>query len=179
MIFCSITSRLQAPKVAQVNRVKYVLSLVDPIGFDPKFPLYSSGDQPDLHSYGPDITHKVIRFYDINTSDGGPSIKIIQEILDFGKTISDGSSLLVHCEAGISRSSAAALLIMIQHEITQQDGYTIEELAREIKAVRPQASPNRLMIKIGESLLGMPNEILPVVLQMDSNLIGRPGWPSL
>jgi predicted protein tyrosine phosphatase len=67
--------------------------------------------------------------------------------------------LLVHCHAGVSRSTAAAILILAQRDPARP----AEDAVREIVRLRPRAWPNLRMIELGDRLLGRGGEIVAAV----------------
>jgi len=62
--------------------------------------------------------------------------------------------LLIHCWAGISRSTAVALALIVR--AMHFDGYSEDEIVTEacesLLSIRPQAAPNPLIFEIGLSL---------------------------
>lgn len=83
-----------------------------------------------------------------------PNPEHIQEIIDFGRQIKEGH-LLVHCEMGISRSTAATLIVLATHTDPTQAG-VIEKMVHES---RPQARPNNLMLGYADELLGWEGKL--------------------
>lgn len=73
----------------------------------------------------------------------------VRAILGFGRTLRPGARLLIHCMAGISRSTAAAWMLACQ----ARPGREAEMLAH-VRRIRPQALPNRLMVRIADDVLG-------------------------
>ena len=67
-----------------------------------------------------------------------------------------GSHLLVHCYAGVSRSTAAAALIMVQMHPGRPARVALDTVAR----MRPRAWPNLRMLEFGDALLGRNGEIV-------------------
>ena len=68
-----------------------------------------------------------------------PRREDVEQIIAFAlKT--KGMRTLVHCAAGISRSTAAAIIIQTV------DGYDPRAIATWLKTIRPMAHPNRLML---------------------------------
>jgi predicted protein tyrosine phosphatase len=63
---------------------------------------------------------------------------------------SDTGRVLIHCEAGVSRSSAAAL---IMYACWLGPGREQEAMER-VLSQRPVAIPNRRMIELADKLLG-------------------------
>jgi len=79
----------------------------------------------------------------------GPRTEDIQSCLEYAKTIPKGAHLLVHCMAGISRSTATAMAILADYH---GDGHELE-IATYIREIRPQANPNRLICALSDDLL--------------------------
>jgi predicted protein tyrosine phosphatase len=72
-------------------------------------------------------------------------------ILEFGVGLerrSDIAHVLVHCHAGVSRSSAAAALLMAQHNPGRE-----EDAFLALLEIRPQAWPNTRMVELADGLL--------------------------
>ena len=67
--------------------------------------------------------------------------------------------LLVHCHMGISRSTAAALLLLAE----ATPGRSAKEMMAEIANVRSKAWPNLLMIEIGDRMLGLGGDLVQAV----------------
>lgn len=86
-----------------------------------------------------------------------PSRADVEAILTFAKAIDPAAhKVLVHCVAGISRSSAAATLILLQAHPDQ----TADQIFDEIVRIRRPASPNSLMLELGGDILGRKDELL-------------------
>jgi predicted protein tyrosine phosphatase len=60
----------------------------------------------------------------------------------------DEAPMLIHCMAGISRSTAAALIALV----TKADGREMEAAA-QVRRAAPHAYPNRRMIALADQLL--------------------------
>ncbi len=80
--------------------------------------------------------------------------------------------LLVHCHAGVSRSTAAAILLLAQHEPGQPAEHAILEVVRQ----RPRAWPNLRMIEFGDALLGRDGEIVAAVHAHYRMALDREPW---
>lgn len=83
-----------------------------------------------------------------------PAKNDVELLLEFGEIClassrTGNTHLLIHCLAGVSRSTAAAYAL-----ICQMLGSGSEEAAfKHILKIRPCASPNRLVIKYADQLL--------------------------
>lgn len=129
-------------------RVTNVLSLLDP-GW-PELEILGSYAAP----------HRLkLHFHDIIDPQPGltvPEAEHIRQIIDFADALdapapaSDARHLLVHCHMGLSRSTAAMLLLLARREPEADE----EELFTRLRRIRPQAWPNSRMISLGDKLLG-------------------------
>jgi predicted protein tyrosine phosphatase len=79
-------------------------------------------------------------------------------LLAFGRDIAaaPGVHLLIHCHAGVSRSTAAAILLLAQ----RHEGWPADEVVAEIARLRPRAWPNLRMLELGDAALGRDGEIV-------------------
>jgi predicted protein tyrosine phosphatase len=129
--------------------VTHVLSLVDP----------SLADIEAFTRY-PHHHRTILRFHDILAPIPGwvmPEPAHIEEILRFGERTgganwspAGASHMLVHCHMGVSRSTAAMLMLMAQaHPETGED-----DLFVTLRAIRAQAWPNSRMIGFADAALG-------------------------
>jgi predicted protein tyrosine phosphatase len=133
--------------------VTHVLSILDPGYPDPQ----------DFVSYGP---HKrlVLRFDDIIDPTPGlrlPEREHVEALLEFGEglAVAGGdplSHLLVHCHAGISRSTASMTILLAE----ARPGSEEDALFAHIREIRPQAWPNSRMIAIADNLLGREGRLV-------------------
>ena len=78
-----------------------------------------------------------------------PDALVIDAILKFGRDGTPEMPLLIHCWAGISRSSAAAYIIACD----RNPGFE-EDIADELRARSPLVTPNKLMVALADGLLG-------------------------
>jgi predicted protein tyrosine phosphatase len=86
--------------------------------------------------------------------EGAPTITEARALLEFYESISariDRSRfrLLLHCHAGISRSPAAAMILLARHLGPGRE----LEAAAEVFRVRPAACPNLALLRAGDELL--------------------------
>ena len=92
----------------------------------------------------------------------GPSRAHVQEILAFSKLFWPlGLPVLVHCRAGVSRSTAASLLMIAQHlGPGREDEAVAALLACEGGAT---ALPNGRMVRLGDAALGRDGSLVRAV----------------
>lgn len=127
--------------------VSHVLSILDP-------------DWPVPEAFGTFGEHAKLelRFHDVIEPRTAPIIapsrEHVAQLLAFGrglmtKPIND-AHLLVHCHAGVSRSTASLALILAQ----ALPGVGASPILEEVLRIRPQAWPNLRIIEIGDAELG-------------------------
>jgi predicted protein tyrosine phosphatase len=134
--------------------VTHVLSILDPGWPDP----------PAFNDFDPH--HRVaFRFNDIIgpvPDEIPPTAADVALLLDYGSevmTAGPDAHLLIHCHAGVSRSTATAALLLAQAEPARPAAEIFAEIAR----LRPRAWPNLLILEHGENALGRPGGIVPAV----------------
>lgn len=99
------------------------------------------------------------RFDDVTCEYPGyrpPTRAEIYDLLRFARDFDPDSHVLVHCVAGISRSTAAASLILMQANPELPAAVAFDRIA----ALRPIAYPNELMLEHGGALLRRQDEIM-------------------
>ena len=93
----------------------------------------------------------ILQFDDINKPMDDyvvPQMSHIKRALEFADKIEDGS-LLIHCRAGISRSSAIALAV-----IAKRLGSGKEEAAvNTLEHINPNCRPNKSIVEMTDELL--------------------------
>lgn len=84
-----------------------------------------------------------------------PSRQHVEALLDFLDQRPAGSTTLVHCLAGVSRSMAAAM-IALAREFPGEE----VEIARMMRARAPHANPNRLMVALADECLELDGRLV-------------------
>src|SRR5579863_822462 len=134
-------------------RVSHVVSLLDPDWPVPDaFARFGKHDKLEL------------RFHDIidehNTDMIVPQRAHVAQLLAFGRRLSAeprvDTYLLVHCHAGVSRSTASMVLILAQ----ALPGTPADRIFEEVLRVRPQAWPNLRILELGEAELDRRGELV-------------------
>ena len=147
--------------------VTHVLSILDP-------------DWPDPTAFAEFAPHRrlALRFHDIIEPIPdrlAPSREDVARLLAFGREL-DGASnghLLVHCHAGVSRSTASAALILIQARPDRPPSEALEAVAQ----LRPRAWPNLRILEFGDALLGRGGEIVAAAGAIYRRVLARePGF---
>jgi predicted protein tyrosine phosphatase len=136
--------------------VTHVLSITDPELPDP----------PVFSSFAP---HRrlALRFNDIIEPTPGqlaPTQYDVERLLEFGRELdaTPAGHLLIHCHAGVSRSTAAATLILAQ----ALPHLPAAEIFEAVVQIRPRAWPNLRILEFGDALLGRNGEIVAAVAKI-------------
>jgi predicted protein tyrosine phosphatase len=143
--------------------VTHVLSILDPDWPDP----------PAFAAFPPH--HRLaLRFNDIidpRPDQLAPASADVARLLAFGREpdLTAGSHLLIHCHAGVSRSTAAAALILAQ---ARPDRAAREALAA-VAQLRPRAWPNLRILEFGDALLGRNGELVAAVAAIYRRFLER------
>ena len=127
--------------------------------------LVSIGDVQDELPVGYDNIERKLRLLvaDVITELGATK-EDIQQIIALARELrSFTGRVLIHCEAGVSRSSAAAL---IMYACWFGPGREREAMMR-VLAQRPIAMPNRRMVEIADRLLDRKGRLVEVLDQRE------------
>lgn len=91
-----------------------------------------------------------------------PEEEHVQELLDFVGTWDRSQPIVVHCFAGISRSTAAAFITLcaVKPERSEMD------IAKRMRAASPFAFPNARIIGFADRLLARQGRMLDAVRSM-------------
>src|SRR5687767_2365364 len=120
--------------------------------------LVSIGDGDDPLPQGYEIAERKLRLRiaDVVTEEGA-TVEDVRQIVQLAEQLrSESGTLLIHCEAGISRSTATALII---YACWLGKGREDEAMERVI-AQRPFAIPNRRMVALADTLLALDGNLL-------------------
>ncbi|EKV28704.1 putative protein tyrosine phosphatase [Caenispirillum salinarum AK4] len=129
--------------------VSHVVTIIDPDHPDPEvFEIY------------PEHTRVVWRFDDhVTPVDGAvmPDEAAVDRILELGERLRDShvDHLLIHCHAGVSRSTATAAILMTQFNPGRE-----EEAFEHLRQIRPRSWPNGLLCAIADEKLGRGGKLV-------------------
>ena len=102
-----------------------------------------------------------------------PSDSHIEQVLNFVRGWDRSAPLVVHCYAGISRSTASAFAAVCMLNPHRDE----MSIARQLRAASPIASPNRLIVSLADRALGRDGRMLRALDEMGpGNMMieGRP-----
>jgi predicted protein tyrosine phosphatase len=144
--------------------VSHVVSILDPDTAEPAlFRLFATQERLCL------------RFHDVIDEREGmvaPQRDDIDRLLRFGGSLAHSRSarrLLVHCHAGLSRSTAAAVLLLAQARPDRSP----EAAVSEMLALKPKAWPNLRMIELGDQLLVCEGRLVRAVRRHYADMVER------
>jgi predicted protein tyrosine phosphatase len=155
IIVCPLS---HATDIARERKPSHVVSLLDP---DTPFPALGYADEK----------HFRLPVHDIEADAGGfdaLDAARMRRLLAFVATWERDDPILIHCYAGISRSTATAFITACAHNAAANE----EEIALALRAASPTASPNRRFIALADAELGRAGRMSRAI-----DAIGRgPHW---
>ena len=146
-------------------RVSHVLSILDP-------------EWPAPEAFGAFSEHEKLelRFHDVIEERPGmvmPQLTDVEQLLEFGRRLGRepraDAHLLVHCHAGVSRSSASMALLIAQ-AMPKRSGNVI---FADILRIRPQIWPNLRIIEIGDRTLGRNGDLIAAAVDVYRLQLGQ------
>lgn len=150
-----ICSLAAAPQMARRLRPARIVSLLSPYDTFPTF----EGMGPDLHLTVP--------IHDIVDDIGdwrAPDLSDAESVIRFVEPWDRAAPILIHCWAGISRSTASAFITACVHNPKADE----EEIALAIRNASSTASPNRRLVAHADALMGRSGRMVRAV-----DVIGR------
>lgn len=90
-----------------------------------------------------------------------PSVRDMERIIAYCQScLNAGGNMLINCEAGISRSTAAGLIFLyLLHDRNAEVAMT------QLRLSNPNAHPNTLMITLADDLLGCEGALLGALMR--------------
>ena len=150
--------------VADERRPSHMITLLDPDEHVDTPP----GLDPDRHLR--------LAVYDICEPAGGmiaPERAHVVQILDFGRGWDGQAPLLVHCWAGISRSTATAFMLACQLNPHAAEW----DIAWRLRLAALHAYPNRKLVQLADQALERDGKMIAAVEAIGDNgfaVMGRP-----
>ena len=100
----------------------------------------------------------------LSEQDGGPSRRHVERLVAFARSVRlTRGRVLVHCQMGISRSSAAAAILLA---VRAGPGSEAEAL-KNVGAIRPGARPNVRMLELADEVLGTGGALVRALRSLD------------
>ena len=132
----------QVETARALHRPSHLVSLLSPSSVDGAWPVSDASD-----------AHLRLAFHDIARRRKGlvaPSAALVARLLAFADGWDAKRPMLVHCWAGVSRSTAAAFIVACRRAPQRSEA----EIAQALRAAVPYATPNPLMVSLADAALG-------------------------
>ncbi|TDR87309.1 tyrosine phosphatase family protein [Enterovirga rhinocerotis] len=132
--------------------------------------LASPGTPPPIVA---NLRRLALVFHDIAEPREGlvaPEAASVERLVAFGSAWSGEKPLLVHCRMGISRSTAAAIILAAARRPSRPE----VEIAQALRDAAPCATPNPLMIALADRLLGRGGRLIEAVRAIGRGADYRP-----
>jgi predicted protein tyrosine phosphatase len=123
-----------------------------------------------------EVNHLKVSMDDITEQMDGfvaPADHHIERVLSFVRSWDRSAPMVVHCYAGISRSTASAFAAACALNPHRDE----IEIARQIRARSPIASPNRLIVSLADKALGREGRMLRALDEMGPGSMMAEGRP--
>ncbi|MFD0988430.1 tyrosine phosphatase family protein [Methyloligella solikamskensis] len=95
----------------------------------------------------------------------------VEELVAFAQTWDREAPLLIHCWAGISRSTAAAFIVLCS---LNPDACEFE-IAKALRTASPTAYPNRRLVALADALLDRQGRMIEAVEAIGDGVIAAEG----
>jgi predicted protein tyrosine phosphatase len=99
----------------------------------------------------------------------------VEKLLEFAAGWDRARPLVVHCFAGISRSTAAAYIIAAALSPERDEA----ELAQALRKASPSATPNARLVAIADELLGRDGRMVSAITSIGRGADAMEGIPFL
>ena len=83
-------------------------------------------------------------------SEDPPNEQHVEQLIRFGRSWDAKAPMLIHCWAGVSRSTAAAYIVLCD----RFGPFHEKEIAKALRLRAPHAAPNPLMVELADRALG-------------------------
>jgi len=104
-------------------------------------------------------------------SEAPPAEHHILSLLNFGRDWPAEAPMLVHCWAGISRSTAAAYILLCDRHAPGSE----LEIARTLRLRAPHACPNPLMVRLADAMLSRSGRMVEAVASIGRGFVVAEG----
>ena len=140
-----VSSLADMPHLVGQFRVRDLVSIIQPSAQPPT----PAGVDPARHHRCP--VHDIV---EAKPGEVRPEVSHIEEVIRFLRTWDGEAPLLIHCHAGVSRSTAVAL---IAHVLQTGDP---RRSATALREASTYAWPNRRIVALADSILGLDGELI-------------------
>ncbi len=121
------------------------------------------GIETQLRRFYPGASFIFADFDDVEFErEGAPDRNHVYRILLFSPNFTQADRHLLHCRAGLSRSTALAISILCQHAPVGDERLVVDQ----VRAMRPVMMPNFLIIKLADEILQRQGKLIAAVAKM-------------
>ena len=118
------------------------------------------GFETQLRVFFPGASFSFAYFDDVEFArEGAPDRNHVYRILLFSQAFTLNDRILIHCRAGISRSTAIACAIACQHSAPGGEKAAVDH----VRSLRPLMVPNFLIIKLADEILQREGKLIAAV----------------
>lgn len=159
-----ISSLALAPALVGKIRPSRVVSLLSPYDTFPTF-----AELQDSH-------HLHVGIHDIAEDIGewrAPGVDDAEKVIRFVEGWDRAAPLLVHCWAGISRSTASAFITACVHNPSADEG----EIAQALRAASLTAYPNRRLVAHADAILGRNGRMSKAIVDIGRGQLAEEAQP--
>jgi predicted protein tyrosine phosphatase len=119
--------------------------------------------------------HLRITVDDIATTVRGqkePNAEHVTQILNFIGSWDQGAPLLIHCLAGISRSTAAMYMALCKLNPQHNE----VDILKRMRELAPHVAPNRLLVAIADDQLGRDGRMVEALDAIGPAVLAKEGY---
>ena len=102
-----------------------------------------------------------------------PDAGLVRKVLDFAATWDGRDPMLVHCWAGVSRSTAGAFIVACD----RNPGADEAQIAQALRKASPGATPNPLIVQLADEVMGRGGRMVEAVQAIGRGVYVYPGAP--
>ena len=159
-----VTSLREAPSQLAQHKASHAIGILGP---DAEHPVFGAL---------PAANHLRLSFHDVAAATPGllaPRSDDMARLLQFLRHWNGASPLLIHCWAGISRSTAAGYIA----SCLLRSGDDELLLARELRQAAPSATPNPLLVALADEALGRDGRMIAAIADIGRGADAFEGSP--
>lgn len=102
-----------------------------------------------------------------------PDTRHIEQLLDFTRRWNRSAPMVIHCYAGISRSTAAAFTTVCALNPHRDEA----EIAMSLRRASPTAMPNARIVRLADEFLGRGGRMVAAVAAIEPSIPAVQGSP--
>jgi predicted protein tyrosine phosphatase len=164
MPYLKVSSLSKLSDTVEAVRASHVMTLIN-VG--------TAVARPD--SIAPE-KHLFIGMSDIVAAQDGhvlPGEEHVRRLLAFGREWDRANPMVIHCWAGISRSTAAAFITVCALSPARDEA----DIASRLRAASPSATPNAKLVAIADNILGRQGRMVSAIAAIGRGADAFEGTP--